>query len=120
MKIKLYKTLLSTALEFMGIQGANAQAYLGTPFGGTATKNGIAVGVVDKLQMENLDRLPSNVDGANYTGDTATPIDPAPGEAATYYEVNTSGEGEANLEYRTGSTVDLKSIIYLIPLWVLF
>lgn len=112
MKTKLHKLVFLSALTIVGMQGANAQDYKGIPFGGTATKIGVTLGVGDKLQMENFDRLPSNVDGANYVGDTANPIDPTPAEAATYYEVNTSTEGEANLEYRTGSTVDLKSIIY--------
>ncbi len=112
MKTKLHKLVFLSALAIIIVQGANAQDYKGIPFGGTATKIGVTLGVGDKLQMENFDRVASNVDGANYVGDTATPIDPTPGEAATYYEVNTSLEGEANLEYRTGSTVDLRSIIY--------
>lgn len=112
MKTKLHKLTFLFALALISMQDTNAQAYLGIPFGGTATKIGVAVGVGDKLQMENFDSLPANVDGASYVGDTSNPIDPTPSEAATYYDVNTSAEGEANIEYRTGSTVDIKSIIY--------
>ena len=99
MKTKLHKLAFLSALALISMQDTNAQAYLGIPFGGTATKIGVAVGVGDKLQMENFDSLPGNVDGASYVGDTANPIDPTAGEAATYYDVNTSAEGEALLFY---------------------
>ena len=104
MKTKLLKTLCLIIAAF-GLNSLYAQNYKGTPFTGTAIQIGTAVGVGNKLEIENFDRIAGNINGANYIGDTTNPIDPTLGEEATYYDSTPGNSGTSS--YRSTSSVDL-------------
>ncbi|PQJ72627.1 T9SS type A sorting domain-containing protein [Polaribacter butkevichii] len=114
MKTKLHKALFIGALALLGAQTSQAQQYFGEPFGGTAQKIGTAVGVSDKIQLEDFDGLQGFPDGfnigANFSADAF----------GTYYDKSAGGNGvpgnnaggDVAGTYRPTGEVDIVDIAY--------
>lgn len=114
MKTTLHRTLLVGAIAFIGLQSTNAQDYLGTPFGGVATKIGTAVGTADKLELENFDSIGTFADGFNIGGNMSASA------FGTYWDKSTAagggvGNNAGNDEagtYRPAGEVDIAGVTY--------